>query len=216
MNYLIYLMICLFIIGVIVAIVYLVKKEEQIAKEKNKKRAEEWDAVVSRKKEQLDNYISKYGPLDKTIQYKCLSKYVIYVFESSSIIIIDDKPVKFENIVSYEVNDNSKILRSSQDLAYTETNTGSLIGRTIVGGLIGGGAGAIIGGLTASKKTTFYHSPEIIDHKYSINIIVNDISNPIISIDLGSDPKNVLEEIVDILSIIIKRNNRLNETTLEP
>ncbi len=215
MNFL-YLIICLFIFGGILAIVYLIKKEEQIAKEKKKKRAEEWDAVVSRKKEQLDNYISKYGPLDKTIQYKYLSKYVIYVFESSSIIIIDDKPVKFENIVSYEVNDNTKILRSSQDLAYTETNTGSLIGRTIVGGLIGGGVGAIIGGVTASKKTTVYHSPEIIDHNYSIKIKLNEISNPIITIDLGSDPKNVLEEIVDILSIIIKRNNRLNERTIEP
>lgn len=109
--------------------------------------------------------IISYGEITKETRYKDrpASSYdyvhsisrkfdTLYVFESSSIIMIRNNPYNFKDIISFEVMDNSNIIYSNQTLT-TKTNAGSVIGRAAVGGLLFGGAGAIIGGATASKQT---------------------------------------------------------------
>ena len=46
----------------------------------------------------------------------------------------------------------------------TKTNMGSMIGRSVAGGLLFGGVGAIVGGSTAKKDTIINYNQLVIKH----------------------------------------------------
>lgn len=185
------------------------KEVEAETKEQEKRNAELLEIKKKKDKEILDSYIEKYGTISKSIQYGRYSDCVIHVFESSSTIMIAGKPYRFEDIVSFDVIDNSTVIYSGRT-ANTETNTGSMIGRSIVGGIVGGGVGSIIGGATASKTTNISGQTAKTSHDYTINITVNDLSDPLIELSLYNDPEKALNKIVAILTIIVNRNNKNN------
>lgn len=76
--------------------------------------------------------------------------------------------VAFKDIIEVKVTSNSTTV--------TSTSRGSQLGGAVVGGVLAGGAGAVIGGLSGKTK-----SIESIQ-KLSLEIVVNDISNPIVEI----------------------------------
>ena len=102
----------------------------------------------------------------------------------------------------------STTIKKGQTVATTKTNTGSIVGRSIAGDVIAGKTGAIIGGLTASKKTIISSDPEEVIqnkrviHNYTVNIIVKDINNPNLSIHVGNDASK-MNEIVGLFKVII-------------
>ena len=63
---------------------------------------------------------------------------------------------RFDNIESIEVvNDLStrKIVTSSEGASVTKAKTGNMVKRAVIGGVLTGGAGAVIGGVTGTRNT---------------------------------------------------------------
>lgn len=79
-----------------------------------------------------------------------------------------------------------------------------MVGRAAVGGLLFGGVGAIVGGTTAGEVTVTEGQTATTTHDYSIVITVNNLTNPIMKINLGEN-QNSMQEITSILSIITSR-----------
>lgn len=76
--------------------------------------------------------------------------------------------INFDDIVEVKVNSDSSTI--------TSTSRGSQLGGAIVGGVLAGGAGAIIGGLSGKTKSSESMK------KLVLEIVVNSISNPVIEI----------------------------------
>ncbi len=105
----------------------------------------------------------------------------------------------------------------------TKSSRTSQAGGAVVGGLLFGGAGAIIGGLSGSKKTTKNVT------RIDLKIVVNDLSNPIYTINFLNrsagrpvlsgeyEYKQAMEQAMkchSMISIIIKRATKdSNEKT---
>jgi len=178
---------------------------------------EEVDSKNNIFNEFLKTKTDEHGVLTKIISWECdyirvgffdehtipnIEKSLL-VFESSETLIIANKIYKFRDIVSFEVFDNSQTIYSGS-VSTTKTKTGSMLGRAAVGGLLLGGVGAIVGGTTAGKETVTEGQATTTTHDYSIVVTVNNLSNPIIKINLGAD-LNSMQEITSILSIITSR-----------
>lgn len=121
--------------------------------------------------------------------------------------------IPFEKIIGYEIvnlKENDQVLASATT-TITKTDTGDMLKRAIIGGVLGGGVGALIGGATA-KSTTSEVDP-ISPHMAAILALPNlelrirfdDIINPMVKI--GFDQyKDEVEKIAASLNVIIKRN----------
>lgn len=108
---------------------------------------------------------------------------------------------KFDDIVEYELLENGESL------------TKGGIGRAVAGGVLFGGVGAIVGGVTGKKKT----KSVITDLK--IKIIVNDTNKPNIYIELIKNPTKVgsvtydkvysaAQEILSMFAVITQDHNK--------
>lgn len=94
--------------------------------------------------------------------------------ELSSILTVDlttnnVRKVKFVDIIEAKVKQNSSTV--------TRTSRGSQLGGAIVGGVLAGGVGAVIGGLSGEKT-----SNEAIK-KLSLEIVINNLKDPIFEIE---------------------------------
>jgi hypothetical protein len=150
--------------------------------------------------------ISEFGELTKIIswwEYNPMVEKSLLVFEASKTIIIANDTFKFDDIVSFEVFDNSKTIYSGS-VSTTKTKTGSMVGRAVVGGVLFGGVGAVVGGATAGKKAITEGQTARISHYYTVVITINSLSNPIVKINLWQN-QNAMQEITSILTIITSR-----------
>lgn len=77
--------------------------------------------------------------------------------------------------------------------------------RAVVGDIVGGSAGAVIGGATAKKETTFTQQDDTIIHSYTIIINIKDLVKPVISINLGSNGITA-NEIEGLINAVISMN----------
>lgn len=183
------------------------KKQQQLLQQEHK-------AKIDAKKLRLKSIYETIGGADVSIIYNWNQEKRIVVNEKNQIIVIDEEVFDWSDIISFDIKDNRTVCTSSfttPGLAKTTTDTGSMLGRAVVGGLVSGGIGAVIGGATASKTTTIRNGKTTTTsettHDYSINITVNRIKNPIITIPLG--PKeDLVEQIAGVLSVIINQNNQ--------
>ena len=160
--------------------------------------------------------VEKYGKIDKTIRLSTNNPdeiFEIMVFGESKHVVIGNKELSFQDVIDCQVNDKSKEIETVQtikgdSIASTKTNTGSMIGRSVAGGLLLGNVGAIIGGSTASKNTIIQHGTDTsihnktIDHDYTIAITVKDLENPVIYINVGFRTK-LKDEIFSLMKVII-------------
>lgn len=124
----------------------------------------------------------------------------IIVYEKTEYIRIMGWMFRFEDIVSCKLSDNTKTLSS----ASVVTDTSDMIGRAVVGNLIAGSAGAVIGGTSADKNVSITGSTV---HDYTIDVVVNDLSTPVIRINVGSD-EDTASRIMGMIKVIVKRNKR--------
>ena len=160
--------------------------------------------------ETKNQFMSKYGELTKEIMCNCsewmeseeylAKKFQILFFEESKTVVINNSPLRFEDIISCELKDNETIIGQS---SVTKTSTGSILGRAVVGGILGGGIGAVIGGLTAKQNTV--SDEGMVEHNFIVNLIVNRIDSPSISLCFYENEDNA-REAYSVFCVLIERN----------
>ena len=193
--------------------IFIGQKKDKIKKMKREKAKAEFAEHQRQKRieyaEYKNNLCKKYGEPDKVISYGNFDDEII-VFVKSSIVIIKCKEFSFDDIISCSLIDDSRIERGDVYTTIdTKTNTGSLIGRGVVGGLIAGSAGAIIGASSASK-TSSGAAVSIGDKKifsYSLIIGVRSFEQPTIEIYL-CHKRNLAFEIETVFNIILSGKSR--------
>lgn len=198
------------------------KLEERYKLEKKEKEEKELQRLhqLEELKSKHDNYVAslvdKYGNCDKTIRLYTENVdeiYDIMAFSQSKHIVIGKKELSFSDILDCIVNDDTKEIETiktyrGNSTATSKTNTGNMIGRTIAGGVLLGGAGAIIGGSTAKRNTVIEHGTDTsihnkeVEHNYTVAITVKDISNPVIYLNVGSNTE-LKDEIVSLIKVIM-------------
>lgn len=212
-------------IGVIavVIIIFVVNSLRQEEREREKRR-QEWQAKMKAEKEVrvkayesgLAALRSEFGDADKTIalaEYDLNSE--IRVYSGQRAITILGKTYDFWEILSCSCTDDYSVVKGGATInadSHTMTDTGSLIGRSVVGGLIGGEAGALIGGATASKNTsmsgTIKYSDDRLRHNYTVWVTVQNIAAPTIEIHTGADTR-LTNEVVSLMNVIITGNQKI-------
>lgn len=181
------------------------KKEMEIKRKENQRKKEE-ELKEKRKiyEEKQQAFINTNGTPDKSIIIKDLDlNSEIHVYEKSQKIFILGKEYSFQDIISCTLSDNSRIVKGKMT-AVTKSKTGNVIGRSIVGDVLAGPAGAIIGGSTADRHTEFIQEDDKTIHDYTVIININSISEPIIRINTGWRGK-LANEIVGLMNVIISR-----------
>lgn len=116
----------------------------------------------------------------------------LIVFDKAKKLWLCGHEISIDDINSFVIDDES-VIQKGQITAITSTNTGSMAGRSIAGALLGGEAGAIIGGATAKKETVFKQENDEIIHDYALVVNIRDINNPMLLIKIGRNKKKAME-----------------------
>lgn len=208
------------VIGAIVGIVENNKKEkEEQEKAEKRKKNEEYRMILAEQKEvervkKYNKLTAKMSSPNKVIEYDY--DHYIMVNENTSQIMLNEHIYDFRDIINYTMSDNATVIQkhSGGEISSTSsTDTGSMLGRAVVGGVLAGGVGAAIGGSTAKRETTSSVAPTTTTsstiHDYLIAVTVNSLSDPIERLKLGEDGRST-NEICALLSVIISRNKNNN------
>jgi hypothetical protein len=127
------------------------KYKEIMRKYEKKKEEEAKDTLYNQK---VDEQNQQYGMPDRRISLAKadISKEVVVWGEAKKIYILGEV-YNFSDVVGCSLDDNYRIKKGAVTYtSETKNNTGSTLGRAVVGGLVAGGTGAIIGGATAKKR----------------------------------------------------------------
>ena len=193
-----------------------IQKKEKKRELKLKQAEEQMKQLEVNHNNYVKNLVGKYGKCDKILKLNPKQPFgfdEIIVFSQSKVVIIEKKEFSFSEILDCNVNDDIREVETVQTFrgnstATSKTNTGSMVGRAIVGGVLLGGAGAIIGGSTAKRNTvikygtdTSIHNKEI-EHNYTVAITVKDMSSPVIYINVGNDTA-LKDEIVSLIKVVM-------------
>ena len=206
--------IAVFVILIIVAIILTTRQEEKAKIERNKRKEnrlerqqQEEAELLAMYRSQKQSFLLENGIPDKSIILKTNEiDSEIHVYESNKTIFIMGKRYQFKDILSCTIDDNPRTIKG-KITALKKTDNRNVIGRSIVGGAIGGSTGAVIGGATARQNMEFVQEDDKFIHDYSIIISVNSISNPIIRIHTEEDA-GLTNEIVGLMNVIISRNQQ--------
>ncbi len=202
------------VIAVIIIVAAIISANNDNKKDEERKRKEQ--ELKAKKEEELKNVIipaynnsrseliNKYG--DPTKEF-ILEKYdinkEIIAFEKTNRVWICGKDFPMGSILGCKFSDNKKVVKG-QITSTTKTNNKNMVKRAVVGGVLTGGAGAVVGGATAKKTTVSTQENDKVYHDYTIIINVDSLSDPIIRIPIGADGKTV-NEIVAMMNVIINR-----------
>lgn len=178
----------------------MIKQEEE---RRAIRRQQELDLKKKRYSDKLNELKEKYGEPDRffTIKDPTEISSQIIPFSSAKRVSLLGKDLAFDDILSVQMEDD-KIVRKGQMTAITTTNNGNMIKRAVVGDVLLGGAGAVIGGSTAEKNTTYQQEPDVIIHNYCVLINIKDLKNPILRILMGQDGKKS-QDLVALINAII-------------
>ena len=214
MGFLIFVVVAFGLIVVIGAISSESNQEKEAEREKRRKEARERREKELEEKKQVyelkkNEQTARLGEVDKVIpieEYEIDKE--IAIFGQAEKIVLLGNEYSFSDILNCTAEDDYKVIKGKTEYtSQTKAKNGSTVGRAIVGGVLAGGAGAIIGGATAKKetKTIAHQKDDIIIHNYTIVVNVNSLTNPIVTIPLKSD-KAKMNEIVGVLNVIINNN----------
>lgn len=186
------------------------EEEEEEAEEAERIRDLKMQTRIERERKynsQKDDLINKYGvPSRVVIIDECESERLninneFMVFGETKKIWACGREIAIDSINDFIVDDES-IIQKGQIKSVSSTSTGSMVGRTITGAIIGGGAAAVIGGLTAKKQTIYTQKNDKVIHNYMLVINVQDLQNPIVMIKIGND-KNKAMEINALMQVVM-------------
>lgn len=157
------------------------------------------DAKVDRMMERLEEE-AKVNKMKKQLGYW------LNIDEDEKTVYINGHLYNFKEILNYRLSDQQKQSPGGTITSVTKTDKKSMVGRAVVGGLLGGTAGAIIGGATAKKTTQTHVIPSIQEetHDYRIVISVDNIARSTEVLELGKD-EEMAYKVAATLDIIISR-----------
>lgn len=187
------------------------EEAERKKKEEKRKKIEENIKCAEEKVQKIINQLSeKYGSISNAIRLEEKGdlpdiKKCLLAFGESELLYIDGREVLFKDIISYSITDDYRIKHGEvKYTSKTNTSTGSLLGRSAAGAVLGGGAGAVIGASSAAKNTTTVaaQKDDTIIHNYSLSINVKRLESPLIRVYLG-DSTQKAEEVNAIFAYII-------------
>lgn len=135
--------------------------------------------------------IKRYGEGYRVINDRLL----IYVNDNTKQIWLGGHQFAYSDLLYFNVSDEGSIVNESKSSA----NLGSVMGRSIIGGLTFGALGAIIGGATASKTVT---TNSTVIHDYRIVVSTRKADRPFETIKVGKD-EQLLNRIVNELNRVI-------------
>lgn len=151
--------------------------------------------------------INKYGnPIKTIILQEYDLKEEIIVFKEAHRVWICGQDIPMKSILGCRVLDDEIIMRGDI-ISTTQVDNNDMLTRGLVGGALFGEAGAVVGGLSAEKKSIFIHEDDDVFHNYTIVVNVDSLDNPIIKIALDDD-NELVTEIIGLLNVIISRNQR--------
>ena len=188
------------------------KEDARLAREEKKqKEREEREIKLALVLQELEE---RYGKPTMEIKLQHGSwewdnlNYRIYIYEEPQTILIEQQPIPFKKILGYTLTDNQSTITTTQGKADTQTSTGSMAGRALVGGVLLGGAGAVAGAATAKKNTDINTTTKhTTTHSYVIYLSVDDMSNPQRILKFGSDADSA-NKAASVFNIIINRNSQ--------
>ena len=173
----------------------------------------------------VEQYEADFGKPDKTIdsfyEYNgvcsVLNQCRIYQKAKRILIITSNKlyVLPFSKIIGYDVINkslNNKKIMTATTIT-SKADTGNLIKRAIIGGVVAGGVGAVIGGVTAQRNTNI----TMVEEEDTMSKYMN--SSPNLELAINTDEvvpyyitisfenlKKQLKDFVAILNDIIKNN----------
>lgn len=184
------------------------KKRKQIEEERIRllqKEKKEKETRMRERQSKLEEYNVQYGECTKAISNPSdLLVDYIRVYEKPSVIIINDEKYEFNEIIGYNLTDNSKVIKGELSSS-TSTSNASAIGRAVVGAALGGVAGAVVGGTTAKQKTEYKQGEDKTIHDFTVNINVNRLSEPLVKLHVGKN-EDLANEIAALINAIVVRN----------
>lgn len=193
-----YFLIFLGFISLIVALYFTIKNNDDF---KNKSNELFLNALI-------DNNIT---PDKKVFSHDKLCGIAINE-KQAKVAFVSRKTINDEYIVkTFNFKDviEAKVITNKQTI--TSTSLSSASTRGIIGGMIAGGIGSIIGGVTAKQKS----SSKI--KELTLELVVNDLLNPRytvtfykseLALDGSNSVINLTEEWYRVFSVIINRNNQ--------
>lgn len=130
----------------------------------------------------------------------------IIIFDSYDIIVICGEKFSYRDIIGCTMTDSQSSITTSVTDGIISAKNGSVLGRAILGGIVGGGIGALAGAATSSKEVeTRSEFNTVTNHSYMITIQLNNMQRPIIKIVIDNDLSTV-QEIMAIFTIILRKN----------
>lgn len=181
------------------------KAEKDLERRKAIQIQEKKEAKERERLTRMTEYESQYGECTKVISNPGDSiQDFIRVYERSSVIIINDEKYSFDEIIGYNLTDNSRVIKGELS-SKTTTSNASAVGRAVVGAALGGVAGAVIGGATAKQTTEYKQGEDKTIHDFTVNINVNRLSEPLIKLHIGRN-EDLANEITALINAIVVRN----------
>jgi len=167
---------------------------------------------ASKYKNTVDDIIADYekqlGKADKTIYigypWEIISV-VSFFQEKECMLIVGDGMqmlIPFRTILRFQVLDKKSVTQDKL-VSTTKTDGWNAANRAVVGNLIGGDSGAIIGGVTAKKTTVTTGGNMHEHHKYTLEININSITDPVINLYCSSYEKDI-QELYSTLNVILQ------------
>lgn len=181
------------------------KAKKELERRKTLQIQEKKEVSERERQNQITEYESQYGQCTKVISNPSDFSHDIRVYEESSVIILNGEKYYFNEIIGYNLSDNSKVIKGEISSS-TSTSNASALGRAVVGAALGGVAGAVIGGATAKQKTEYQQGIDKTIHDYTVNINVNRLSEPLVKLHIGEN-EDIANEIAALINAIVARNN---------
>lgn len=194
------------IIGLFIIVVILVVRDKKKNKEKAMREQAEIVAKTPIYNAARSELLLKYGEPTRTIKLNELDLgREIIIFEQVNRVWLCGRDLSMNDILSCSFTDEPRVVKGKV-IHRTKTDNLNMIIRSEIGDTFGE-KGAVMGGLTANKKTISTQEPDTIHHNYTVVVNINSLSDPIVRIKIGEDGKTV-NEIIALVNVMLSRKKR--------